>query len=503
MIRGSEQRSVHAAGPVVIFCADLQHSDGAWMYGFRSFLTLLVRSRAELPAGTQIEALLPQEMSFDGVSTDLPSSKLHLFSTDSLHKLARKAGFTLHQKVAGGCNATTCDLRVGSSKRTCATHFGTVVPPLPFNRCPAKGTSRVKQSDCLAAYHQQLWVVLRRRLKSLGTQVTFRVSLPIYARTASPLNGACVVYPGECRTVQSHVRLAATHAELDAYRRSRRQSGGDWSSCEGSEGYAYIRVPLSGLNATRTMADFDSNKWGGGVGEEWIPGITKLNAGAYPGGYSFHRLAADLVEVARGVTLANGTRGLRCLHVNVFFNSKAPDDSSACLRHRSTCRAIDLKAADPLHWEENQADQALRFFREVAPGMPVRLAVPRPWHGNIDLNLLELSLALSSAVLITEAGTHWSDWHVGWRSLTGLPTVVMRWGRDERGRNAVGGLHLHTYGGQAGPPCTTTYRSVCVEGGSSKPSNGSYLSHAQREAVVGTMLAESQLCTNAVHRFDC
>ena len=84
---------------------------------------------------------------------------------------------------------------------------------------------------------------------------------------------------------------------------------------------------------------------------------------AFPGGYPFHRLAADLVGIA------DGTYGLRCLHVNVFFSSKAPDTSDACLRDHRKCRAVDLAAADPVHWESKQADQVLRIFARLAPGL--------------------------------------------------------------------------------------------------------------------------------------
>ena len=103
--------------------------------------------------------------------------------------------------------------------------------------------------------------------------------------------------------------------------------------------------------------------------------------------------------------------------------------------------------------------------------------MPRPWTGRIDLNLLEMSLALSSTVLITEAATHWSDWQVGWRSLAGLPTVVLRWSRQKR-------LYLHHYGGRTGPNCTSTYRSVCVEAAgamqSTSPSTPSRAQYSQR-----------------------
>ena len=346
------------AGPVVLFCADLVHSDGAWMHAFRSFLTLIVRSRKELPPGTRIHALLPQTVSVDGAVTNLPSVHLQLFNNESLHELARAAGFTFHRQAAGGCNSTACDLRIGTSKYTCATQFGREAPPLPLDSAACQ--RRHSATFCLALHHQQLWEVLRHRLKQLGSNETFRVSLPVYARSASPLNGACAAYPDACREVQRHVRLADTSAELDAYRRSRARSGGDWSSCQGSEGYAFVRWPLTGLNGTRTLVDFDGKrKWSGGVGEERMPPV----GAAFPGGYPFHRLAADLVGIA------DGTYGLRCLHVNVFFSSKAPDTSDACLRDHRKCRAVDLAAVDPVHWESKQADQVLRIFARLAPGL--------------------------------------------------------------------------------------------------------------------------------------
>ena len=33
------------------------------------------------------------------------------------------------------------------------------------------------------------------------------------------------------------------------------------------------------------------------------------------------------------------------------------------------CRAVDLAAADPVHWESKQADQVLRIFARLAPGL--------------------------------------------------------------------------------------------------------------------------------------
>ena len=163
------------------------------MHAFRSFLTLIVRSRKELPPGTRIHALLPQTVSVDGAVTDLPSVHLQLFNNESLHELARAAGFTFHRQAAGGCNSTACDLRIGTSKYTCATQFGREAPPLPLDSAACQ--RRHSATFCLALHHQQLWEVLRHRLKQLGSNETFRVSLPVYARSASPLNGACAAYP--------------------------------------------------------------------------------------------------------------------------------------------------------------------------------------------------------------------------------------------------------------------------------------------------------------------
>ena len=46
--------------PSIVFCAEIAHTPGAWMYAFRGFLTLLARARSVFPTDTQIEAALPR-----------------------------------------------------------------------------------------------------------------------------------------------------------------------------------------------------------------------------------------------------------------------------------------------------------------------------------------------------------------------------------------------------------------------------------------------------------
>ena len=359
--------------------------------------------------------------------------------------MAERAGFAL--AFRDDCDATQCDVRWGSHPTTCAGaqhgHFSDVLAPKEVLHC---SKSKIGCLGSFSLSFDRLWTVLQVRLayarnhtKSKGPLL--RVALPLLHGTHSPLAYSCVLYHEECLAVMQHLRLAEPalgKSQIDAYKRSRWQSEG-WSHCKAADvAYAFIRNQLTaGLNGSRTYVAFD------GSGIDW----------SMPrGGHPLAEMAKDIFSAA--TASADGQRP-KCLHVNLVFEPTVRES------------------------EEELAQQAHNVFRAVAPGVEIRLSLPRNGTGQ---NLLEMHLALSSALLVTEAGTQWSDLLLSWRSLAKLPTAVMRYERS--------GLDVQVHGGPSRPPCTNTFRSLCL---GDAGSNHNMTHHA--EMIFNSMAAEASLCS--------
>ena len=402
------------------------------MYAFRGFLTLLSRARSELPAGTRIEAALPRYERFE--------EPLNLFDNASMQRVAQRAGFGLGFR--DDCDARQCDLRWGSHPTTCASphgHFADVLAPSAAIASCGKGNT-----SCLGSFElafDGLWTALQKRLvyarnhtRSAGL---LRVALPLLHGTHSPLSHACVVYPKECRAVTEHLRLAKPLPErLDAYGRSRVKSSG-WSHCRAADiAYTFVRKPLSaGLNGSLTYLPLDGSDWSG---------ISTAKR-------SFVDMANNIVEA---IATGPEEERPRCLHVNLLFDPKVDEPA------------------------EQLAAQVLSAFRTAAGSMQIRLSLPT---GEPNANHLEMQLALSSALLLTEAGTHWSDLLIAWRGLAKLPSAVLWYDR--------GGLEVQRYGGPTRPPWINTFRSLCL----SEPDNDCNLAH--RDNMLKSMSTEAILCS--------
>ena len=114
--------------PGVLFCADIFHTQGASIYAFRSYLSLLARA-AKVLAPIPVTAMIPEGSIADGghgFGFDLAAP----FSADSLVRFAAAAGFvwqTSLQPSGSSCSYYDSDVRVGDALHL---HRG-----LAVNRC--------------------------------------------------------------------------------------------------------------------------------------------------------------------------------------------------------------------------------------------------------------------------------------------------------------------------------------------------------------------------------
>ena len=146
--------------PGVLFCADIFHTQGASIYAFRSYLSLLARA-AKVLAPIPVTAMIPEGSIADGghgFGFDLAAP----FSADSLVKFAAAAGFvwqTSLQPSGSSCSYYDSDVRVGDALHL---HRG-----LAVNKSITYGLERFRGD--LSTYVQRIWPYLRAEVDGLSS----------------------------------------------------------------------------------------------------------------------------------------------------------------------------------------------------------------------------------------------------------------------------------------------------------------------------------------------
>ena len=194
--------------PGVLFCADIFHTQGASIYAFRSYLSLLARA-AKVLAPIPVTAMIPEGSIADGghgFGFDLAAP----FSADSLVRFAAAAGFvwqTSLQPSGSSCSYYDSDVRVGDALHL---HRG-----LPVNRSITYGLERFRGDlSTMCSRFGPIFGRGRRPVLMAGVGL-LRVSLLMMHWTSGALSHASVVLPERPRCY-SVSRSNAQHSGSDA-----------------------------------------------------------------------------------------------------------------------------------------------------------------------------------------------------------------------------------------------------------------------------------------------
>ena len=472
-----------SAPPGVLFCADIFHTQGASIYGFRSYLSLIARA-AKVLAPIPVTAMIPEGSIADGghgFGFDLAAP----FSAESLVNFAGEAGFvwqTSLQPSGSSCSYYDSDVRVGDALHL---HRG-----LAVNRSITYGLAPFRRD--LSTYVQEIWRYLRAEVDDLSSwrpgAGLLRVSLLMMHWTASALSHASVVLPEEAALV---TRLLAfeTRSTLEATRPCPR----DRLRCA----YVHVREPIRstarfrgingstftrnrGLNVSRTLMPACEGCKGSHV-PRW-PGLT-CDASCKPSRPMFWREEVDkdvrnmypLERFARDVVRALPS-GIKCIYFNALVSNKR--DVPEALRIIQQAVPVDMEVY--LSAEERALHQIEKTKISLPhPSSPLsRAELPRPWLGreparqvveDFEFNSCARINALEAALFIVEAGSHWGDHVLAQRTAANRPSAILRyvWDPAQHGRakldlQAKPVIDTCVRGADDCTKCATFYRGLCM-----------------------------------------
>jgi len=466
--------------PGVLFCADIFHTQGASIYAFRSYLSLLARA-AKVLAPIPVTAMIPEGSIADGghgFGFDLAAP----FSADSLVKFAAAAGFvwqTSLQPSGSSCSYYDSDVRVGDALHL---HRG-----LAVNRSITYGLERFRGD--LSTYVQGIWPYLRAEVDGLSSWRPgvglLRVSLLMMHWTSGALSHASVVLPEEAALV---TRLLAfeTRSTLEATRPCPR----DRLSCA----YVHVREPIRsrgskafpsqnrGLSVSRTlMTACDGCKVSRPPQRPRWPDLS-CHASCRPSRPMFWREELDsevkntypLARFARDVVRALPSK-IKC----VYFNALVPNRRDVPEAMRILEQAVPAGMKVYLSAEERALQMQNRSISRPHRRSPLsRAGLPRPWIGHLprapqvvedfEFNSCARINAMEAALFMVEAGSHWGDHVLAQRTAANRPSAILRyvWDPDQYGKakldtRASPVIDTCLRGADC-TRCATFYRGLCM-----------------------------------------
>jgi hypothetical protein len=474
-VGGRWQMSSEAPG--VLFCADIFHTQGASIYAFRSYLSLLARA-AKVLAPIPVTAMIPEGSIADGghgFGFDLAAP----FSADSLIKFAAAAGFvwqTPLQPSGSSCSYYDSDVRVGDALHL---HRG-----LAVNRSITYGLERFRGH--LSTYVQGIWPYLRAEVDALSLWRPgvglLRVSLLMMHWTAGALSHATVVLPEEAALV-SRLLAFETRSTLEATRPCPQ----DRLRCA----YVHVREPIRsrgskafpsqnrGLSVSRTlMTACDGCKVS--HPPRW-PDLS-CHASCRPSRPMFWREELDsevkntypLERFARDVVRALPSK-IKC----VYFNALVPNRRDVPEAMRILEQAVPAGMKVYLSAEERALQMKNRSISRPHPPSPLsRAELPRPWIGHLprapqvvedfEFNSCARINAMEAALFMVEAGSHWGDHVLAQRTAANRPSAILRyvWDPDQYGKAKLDTRSSPVIDtclrGADCTRCATFYRGLCM-----------------------------------------
>ena len=320
------------------------------------------------------------------------------FTAASLESFAKESGFSVlehkprenleawTQRMEAMCSRRAFDLRIGA---VASSSLGTAyTPTIKVNYTALSHRPHVNQGN-LREFFSKTWDYLRAAHRlNVDRRTGLRVCVPMHQYYVAPLGHAAGLYPDEARMVVR--RLSFTQSFPATLPRSGHAIASS-KDLDDPEGRRCAYVFFSRVVAFRTRATAAGN---GSITQEWIPFDPVL-----------------LKQINSSIELAK-TAGLSCARIN------------------SMTRPVDAASSLAKLFEDigTSAGQS-RFIAAHAPKIPM---IPGRMSAHSNMNLRERFLASSSPLLITMAGTHWSDWTLYKRSLEGRPSAVI--GDEQRDR---------------------------------------------------------------------
>jgi hypothetical protein len=181
----------------------------------------------------------------------------------------------------------------------------------------------------------------------------------------------------------------------------------------------YVRWPVERLNVSRSFRTVRG----------WV---NEFDYPATRARYPLAQLAAHLVEVARTAPLASPP--LRCLYVNM--DVRPPSDAAEALRIFERAAAVPYPGAihstPPMRIRLSsltQTSERAKLISVAWGGHGPTGWTQRTAFTAADLidGISERRDAVAACLLITEAGTHWTDWVIAKRLAAHQPTAVVTW----------------------------------------------------------------------------
>jgi hypothetical protein len=397
---GEQQRARHRGAPkgnlTITACAIIQHTQGASEYAFISLAAIALRAKRELPGMLHVQ----MPMSLRGLRLDM------LYTAQSLAALSDYAGFKwlyTHNDCQSPDAVISDHVAVHENKLLTHNHH------VSFTRGR-------HGSDFL----QSMWAILRAAAAAkhgatdAGARVSLRIIFVLLTWTPGPLAHAHALLREETLSVLSLLEpykgvvlrpgwhLPENTSLAPSVRSAMQSALHEQAQCA----YLYLRAPVSHghysftvLNRTTSFSSdrsFRSFK----LADDWVATKTpKLKSGQL-----------SIEHVANAVAPLVRRAGLACVRINALLkpDSSALLDAFARVDGRLRVRVAELvglkpqNAAHEARWKHKSSDAS-----QVLP------------------NVRERYLAYAAPLLITELGTHWSDFVLAKRVRSGLASAVL------------------------------------------------------------------------------